>query len=299
MSINAFNIDELMKLDIAKKYLSTALYDGEITLFLGAGISSDLGLPEWKEYVNDLRKETGLSHIDQDNADILQKAVGEVYRKYKNNENDFKNLLKSCLYRKMPILSTSVLKSDLLLSIGGLLMGSKRGSVKRVVTLNYDSLIEWFLRIFGFVVKTVHDFPFIEGGEDVTVYHPHGFLPHPTLNLSDSKKVLLSLDSVNERIGTIGDQWYELTRHMLRTGICVFVGLSENTFNDRAIAPLLNTVGKELDQKRPTGFWILPKDEESVDTENFLNNNVVPLCLGSKDQVPNFLFELCQNAALK
>lgn len=299
MSINALNIDELMDLEIAKKYLSGRLYDGEITLFLGAGVSGDLGLPEWKEYVNDLRTETGLSQINDNNADVLQKGVDEVYRKYKNNENAYKNLLKQCLYRKMPLLSTSVLKSDLLLSIGGLLMGSKRGSVKRVVTLNYDSLIEWFLRIFGFVVKTVHDFPFVEGGEDVTVYHPHGFLPHPALSLFDSKKVLLSLDSVNERIGTIGDQWYELTRHMLRTGICVFVGMSENTFNDRAIAPLLTTVGKELNQKRPTGFWILPKDVKLVDTDSFLYHNVVPLCLGSKDQVPKFLFELCQNAALK
>ncbi len=297
-----------MKRDVASSFLARKLIMGEINLFLGAGASVDLGLPVWKDYVNMIRIDVGLEEISESlnsgTPEQLQLSANEVFTKINKDLPKYKQVLKKCLYTNMPDLSVSVLKNDLLLSIGALLMGSKRGSIKKVITLNHDSLLEWYLMLYGFIIKTIADFPYLEGSADVTIFHPHGYLPHPSLNLHDSNEIILSLDSVNRRISK-GHPWYELMRHMFRTGICLFVGMSENTFNDRAIGSLLGSVGDELTGIepgcwiRPTGFWILIGEPIPQVQDNFLNNNIVPLYLASKEEVPKFLFEVCQKASTK
>lgn len=290
-------IDELMHKPRAIELLSHHLQQGTLILFLGAGASSGIGLPGWLDFVNCMRDDVGLSLIKpKANAEELQTAADEVKEKMESNEKYYM-LLKKCLYINMPHLSWAVLNSELLNALGALLIGSKRGNIRRVVTLNFDSILERYLSLYGFVVRVVFRLPELEGSEDVRIYHPHGFLPHPSLKLSDSEDVMLGLDSVNKRLGTPGDPWWELTRHLLRSGVCLFVGMSERTFRDRALAPLLAKTGEEIHNQRLTGVWFLLESISDSARNQFIRNNVVPLEFKSEKEIIEFLLGICQKAA--
>jgi hypothetical protein len=230
-------------------------------------------------------------------ADQLQAAADEVKNGFcRGDEREFALLVTTCLYEGVT-LSSDLLKNDLLIALGALMMGSRRGSVKRVLTLNFDNVLEWYLTLHGFVPKTIVQPPAMEGAEDVRIYHPHGFLPHPSLSFTPSDFVILGQHSINRRLGTQGDPWFELMRHLLRTGMCLFVGLSEESFRDRALAPLLVTVGEELQHSRPTGFWLLRGDGSEEQRQAYLTTNIVPLYRKSHQQIPDLLLAICRKAA--
>jgi len=290
-------IDHLMQEDRAVEFLARELRRGTLVLVLGAGTSLGAGLPDWRSLVNRLRDKAGMPPVSTTAADELQSAADEVLREFcKGNQEVFAHLVKDCLYDGVK-LSWNLVKDDLLIALGALISGSRRGSVKRILTLNFDSILEWYLTLHGFVPRVILQPPAIEGAEDVRIYHPHGFLSHPDLNFPESDFVILGLKSINRRLGTQGDPWWEMTRHFFRTGLCLFVGLSPASFKDRALAPLLETVGAELQHDRPTGFWFLHGDRNDAQAREFLDGNVVPFYYGRHEQAPGFLLSICKQAA--
>jgi hypothetical protein len=258
-----------------------------------------MGLPEWIDFVNGIREKVQLGPVPVSpvpNAEELQTAADEVREKCASDD-EYLQLLKECLYGNLHELSSAALRNDLLAALGAMLMGSKRGNIRRVVTLNFDSMIEWFLSMYGFVTRVVYSLPELEGSEDVRVYHPHGFLPHDSLNLQNSDFVILGLDSVNKRLGTPGEPWFEMTRHVLKTGVCLFLGLSYRSFLDRSLAPLLTATGESLREQRPTGIWVLKDRIDESKKQQFLRNNVVPLVLDTPEAIIDFLLGICRKAA--
>ncbi len=280
----------------AQQFLASRLRLGTLVLFLGSGASQGLGLPGWVDLVNRLRTTVRLPLLPATSSAIeLQLAAQQVQKKCASKDKYFR-IIKESLYRDINSLTTDVLRRDLLIAIGSLLIGSKRGNVRRVVTLNFDSMLEWFLLLHGYVFRVVHTLPELEGSEDVRIYHPHGFLPHPSLGHPDSKELIFSIDSVNRRLGTTGDQWHEMTRHIIRSGVCLFVGLSETTFLDPNLAPLLTKTSDEVKNSRVTGIWLL-KDKITI-RDQFLDNNVVPIRFHSEKAIANFLLGVCQQSAV-
>jgi len=295
------DLDELKDKKNSIDYLSKCLSDGTLVLFLGAGASKGFGLPDWTTLVNELRLKAGLEVLKgkKHSADVLQNATSEVVVKLKRPAELIK-AIEDILYKDFKNLSiVEALSNQLLVAISALLMGSKRGHISRVVTLNYDSMLEWFLSLFGFVVKTVYQLPELEGSEDIRIYHPHGFIPNPSLSLPGSDFVILDLHSANQRLGNKNDPWFEMTRHILDTGVCLFIGMSANTLSDRVLAPLLSTSGPNCGETRPLGIWIL-KDPLTRDKENeFARNNIVPLSIVSEKEISEFILEICQKASKK
>lgn len=284
----------------AVTYLADALKRGVLVLILGAGVSIGEGLPDWVELVHRLRTRAGLP-FDQTvsgiSADELQLAVDEVFRDYcKKDKKHFARLVRESLYDGVT-LTSELLRSELLIALGLLMMGSRRGSVRRVVSFNFDSILEWYISLCGFVPRVVVNPPALEGAEDVRIYHPNGFLPHPDQNIDGSEFVILTSDSINLRLGTSGDEWFELVRHLLRTSVCLFVGMSVRSFRDRGLAPLLLKVGDELRDSRPTGFWLLPGSMDAKINREFLSSHVIPLTLDGYGDVPKFLLSICKEAA--
>jgi hypothetical protein len=294
-------IDHLMNREFAIDSLADSLSKGTLVLFLGAGVSSGLHLPGWRALVESLRGEVGLSNDDLGfSADDLESAADEVRRKhYRDDERGFAELVRKCLYRGIG-LDDSVLDSRLLTALGALMVGSRRGSVKRVVTFNFDSVLESYIWLNGLVPRVILQPPVEEGAEDVRLYHPHGFLPHPDLKTEGSNFVILGSRSINLRFGKPYDHWVALLRHILSTGVGLFIGLSEESFRDTALALLLTAVGEELKPRRHTGFWVL-KSKDSKDNEKdqeFLECNIVPLRVSSYEEIPTLLLDICQRAAV-
>lgn len=298
------DLEYLTNKDVAIGYLASYLKEGTLVLFLGAGVSIDLGLPNWATLVNLVREKKGLGPIlAKASAEELQLAADEV-RLIINSNTEYLRIIKECLYSKMPELSSSILANRLLISLGALFMSSRRGSVKRVVTLNFDSMLEWYLQLCGFDVRVVHKFPHLEGAEDIIVYHPHGFFPHPSMALPNSNFILFDLKQANKRLdfdpNSEDFRYLEKTRNYLRTGVCLFVGMSEATFDDRVIGPLLTNVGEEIKrdhQSRPTGFWFVKDDNFTRVKEHFIDNNVVPIAYARVEDIPDFLLEIARHGA--
>lgn len=293
-----FEFEDLKYPPYAIDFLSKCLRNGTLTLFLGAGASKGFGLPNWIDLINSLRKEVNLDEISNSpSADDLQHAADEVKDQLGDSEEAFLELIRKHLYANIKDLPlVELFKNHLLISVSSLLMGSKRGHVSRVVTLNFDSMLEWFLSLYGFVVKTTFKLPDLEGSEDVRIYHPHGFIPHPLFNKKGSDFVILGMDSVNERLGTIGDPWFEMTRHILDTGVTLFIGMSGNTLSDRILSPLLNTCGKKIRAERPLGIWILKDDLLPKKENEFRTNNIVPIAFSDEKEISEFLMKVCQKA---
>src|ERR1035437_4285770 len=295
------SLDSLTDREACKTYLATELKKGTLVLFLGAGTSSGLGLPSWKTLVAGMRRKVGLPparYSRNITAEELQLAADEVKDHLNDNEDAYHKVVRDCLYAGVK-LSSDILHDPLLRAVGALLMGSnKRGNIQRVVTTNFDCMLEWYLSLFGFSARVVYrQRPEVEGAEDVRIYHPHGFLPHTKMGLSDSDFLLLGFDSVNKRIGKRGDYWFELTRHLIGTGIGLFVGLSVNSFRDAALRPLFATISEDIGSHRPMGVWILVGKVNSAHRREFLKNRLVPLYLPKYEEVPKFLFEVCQAAS--
>jgi hypothetical protein len=294
------DFDYLTEYDRAVGFLADRLREGTLVLFLGAGVSSGACLPNWSNLVESMRKEVGLPSKDlSSGADSLERAADEIRRRfYPDDEPGFAALVQKCLYRGTS-LDDSVLGDRLLTALGALLMGSRRGSVRRIVTFNFDSVLESYIWLNGLVPQVVLQPPVDEGAEDVRIYHPHGFLPHPDLKIRGSDFVMLGSKSINLRIGVPYDPWNELLRHILSTGVGLFVGLSVDSFRDRSLAPLLTAVGVGLNARRPTGFWVL-KNEGANDSEvdkELLDCKIVPLRLPGFPEVPKLLLDICQRAA--
>ncbi|MDR0605680.1 MAG: SIR2 family protein [Bacteroidales bacterium] len=294
------NFKELEKSYLAIDYLAQHLIDGSLVLFLGAGISKGFGLPDWKEFADLFRKKMGLSSISMNNAEEIQTALEEAISKT-NNDDEKIEIVKEILY------STSVLDvkiaytNPLLISISSLLIGRKRGHVKRVITYNYDSILEWFLSLFGFQVNSIIDLPALEGSEDVRIYHPHGFVPHPALGLDNSNFIILGIEDANERMGARSDLWRDKTRQILEEGVCLFLGLSYEALTDRGVEPLLRDAGKKCKEIRPLGIWIY-KDKNKLQKEQkdrFFNKNIVPIEIDEIHDIANFILGISQKALEK
>jgi len=292
------NFKELQNPDYAIDFLSEHLIDGTLVLFLGAGTSKGFGLPNWLELTNSLRKMAGLSEVDKAlSPEKIQHAVDEVLDKIKNDEVEKIKFVKTILYSNDNNLDVKMAYSNhLLISIASLLMGSKRGHVKRVVTLNYDSMLEWFLSLFGFQVNSISDLPTLEGSEDVRIYHPHGFIPHPNFKMQGSKFLILGLKDANNRLGNRNDLWFEKVRQILETGICLFIGLSGNTLSDRAIAPLLSTTGDICKDERPLGIWIYKDKLTNEKRDEYFRNNIVPIEINNDIDISEFILKISQRA---
>lgn len=284
----------------AGHFLANRLKDGSLVLFLGAGTSCGAGLPDWVELLRRMANETKWTDEpipDNASSDVLQRVADAIKeRSFPTDEPGFADLVTKCLYDGVR-LTSSLLQDELLIALGALMMGSRRGSANRVVTLNFDSVLEWYVTLCGYVPRIVTTVPSLEGAEDIRIYHPHGFLPHPSLGWKGSRFVVLGADDVYLRLGTPGHPWIELTRHLLQTGVGLFVGMSTRTFGDAALRPLLTAVASKIADHRPTGFWLLEGKETDADCKAMLRNNIVPVRLGDVKEYPRFILSICQSAA--
>lgn len=292
--------DSLKERDLAIDPLASYLNQGNLTLFLGAGVSYDFGLPGWLELVNGIRKKHGLDELPASaSPGELQNAVDEVKDHLGGSEEKLIEATREQLYITLTgVEIQSLLKNPLLMAIAALLMGSRRGRIRRVITLNYDNLLQWTLSVFGFSVQTVHKLPAVETNADVTIYHPHGFLPIPGSSEESSDFIIFGKESVNLRLGTAGEPWFEMIRHLLNSSICLFIGVSPNSLSDPAISPLFNTIGKNVLGERPLGSWIIKETEPVPQSKlaEFQRCNIYPLRFKTPEEISVLLFEICKKA---
>lgn len=94
--------------------------------------------------------------------------------------------MKAALYDGIALDFAKISQNRLLSAIGSLVMASRRGSAGKVITLNFDDILELYLEFHGFTTAAIHDGRHWAPQDDVVVYHPHGYLPLGHANDSDT-----------------------------------------------------------------------------------------------------------------
>ena len=289
LPIHAYVGNRELCIKVAGHFLSR----GQLTAMLGAGASRGMGLPDWHTLVERLIAATGIDDSLDANAspEALMRIVNKVERAA--GVNFLANVSES-LYEDARE-DRALLEQKLLAVLGAMAMGSKRGSIKEVLTFNFDDVFERYLWLHGFNSQVITDLPTLRSDVDVTVYHPHGFLPREELpGMSASNEVILSKYSFDNRLGQQLNPWQELLRDLLNRKVALFFGLSTGS---PTLMTVLTAMSQSLASTRgPTGFWLLgPQDAQDVDAD-LIDINIVPVRMDTYDEFVDFLLAICRSA---
>jgi len=284
--------------NIAKETLSGALRNGSLSLFVGAGISRSTtrGFPDWVSLVKRCCDEKGVDFNARKKGSntYLRKCMETVERKCAKQE--FLSLVGTKLYQNVQY-DIQLMRTDLLVALGALVMTSVRGGARAVVNYNFDDLLEWYLGYHGFTLDIVSRFPALTTRSDVQVYHPHGFLPHmPKFNDLKTNTVILTEKSYQLAISSEVNPWNEFQRSLMGSTLGLFVGLSGD---DPHIDNLCNKVYEQIiSKKRILGFiLLLDTPTNRQDEQHRLARGLIPMYIQKYADLPTVMLNICQLAA--
>jgi hypothetical protein len=301
-SFGALTLRDLRDREISIQFLASTLRRGELALLLGAGVSANIGLPNWDALVTGCETDVGLTSPAGRSPQQLMQAIDKVRRQL-DELDDGRTLLdvvRSNLYSKPDLersdYSQGVMQVPLLIALGAIVMASARGSVSDVFTMNFDDLLEWYLHLHGFRTQVVTEFPtYLRGDVDVTVFHPHGFVPLVEDKYAASDWLVLSHQQLLDRLSASGDEpWPALLRSRFLSKRFLAVGSS---MNDIDIGIHLRRALVAHGGRGPLGFVLLVGAEQDQ-CDTLLENGMVPVVLDDYADIPKYILEVCQRAAL-
>jgi hypothetical protein len=272
-------------------HAATHLKHGELAVVLGAGVSVPLGLPDWIQLVERCCLEAGVDFDRSATGDksYVQAVTEKVQTKTKG---EFRKLLSNALYQSADL--SALYLNPLLISIGALIMGSTRGSVRELMTFNFDDRLERYLDLYGFTWESITRLPTLRGSCDVSIYHPHGFLPSdPSVNAVVGDEIIFSQISFDQRLGDRSNAWSALMEDLLLRKVCLFVGVSIDS-------PTLNACVARVAlglTNRISGYWLLGPNDHANSEDFISNRNIVPIRLSTYAEYSSFIMEICQAAA--
>jgi hypothetical protein len=221
------------------KNLQEAYELGNLSLFCGAGISYDAGIPTWNTLLKSLLKEAtsiktiDILDIDSKLADIFQKKINLsplIVAQYLKNilEDQFIETLRRVLYKTCtgtsPIIEEIVELSR---------PAREKKPLKAIITFNFDDLIESNLAKQRIKFKSI----FREGercrNDEIPIYHPHGFISQNVH--SGEAQVVFSEDAYHTQF-IDSFSWSNLVQlHHLADSVCLFIGISLTDPNMRRL----------------------------------------------------------------
>lgn len=279
-------------------FVAQHLAEGQVTLLLGAGVSQPHGLPSWNDLVKECEIRSGVrkkaSSKKRTNSDLMS-AVNEVADKTGGGAK-FLDVVHQSLYsdklRSAGTYPHRTLRNELLIALGALCaQSSARGSVRNVVTLNFDDLLEHYLRLHGLRVDSQAKFPAVVSEQaDVRVYHPHGFLP---LTGGDRSTFLVfSEDDFVDQLAGVREAWTDMLVQLMSSTLLLAVGTSLSDINMRVSLRKARVKG---DDRTVRGVVLLVRKPTKKTRSDFLKHGIVPLYV-PKTQIPSFLLDVCQTS---
>lgn len=278
--------------DYCLPILASHLKTGELAMVVGAGISQGLGLPDWKELVSRCAVSASVPFGAEDFGDF-DKVRRLTERIEVKAGSTFREIVRGALYSTYR--SDDIFTHRLLIAIGAICMGSTRGSTSEVLSFNFDDVLERYLHLYGYTWQTITKLPVLRKRVDVTIAHPHGYLPSPDSRLgTDSDELIFSQQSFDERLGQRLNAWTDLLRDLLLRKVVLFLGVSANSPTLTAVAA---AVGRDLETHRITGYWFLGPNDPVDDNGLLLRRNIVPMRFADYADYATFLMNICRSAA--
>jgi SIR2-like protein len=203
-------------------------HQGDITMFVGAGVSTESRLPSWNELIEQLLSGAGSGLSDEDRDLWISETISQgplaaaaIARAHYRTEAEFRRALRSALYGGRP--PASFLPGALAMQIA--LLKKQLQSRLRITTANYDGLLEAALSETGQIpVSYVRNRK--EPAGKAAVWHLHGRLMKNAAGsgwASDGNLVLTEGDYARSTHA----KWpEEFVAECLESSLCVFIGLS-------------------------------------------------------------------------
>ncbi|OAJ62818.1 hypothetical protein A6V36_20470 [Paraburkholderia ginsengiterrae] len=245
-------------------------HTGQFSLFLGAGVSSSAGMPDWNTLLNALfvtYLANGASSVDEQEtlrlvkrmnivdghsalvaARYLRKGIG-------GNSADsgaFKVAIREALYRLRR--QDQPMDSDLIKTLVKLCMPRRSGAlVRSVVTYNFDDLFERQLDTKTIPFRCVFSENAVVDADELPVYHVHGFIPERAdLYHGVEDATLVFAEEGYHHIYTDAYHWSNLVQlNALRDSTCLMVGLS---MTDPNLRRLLEIAKRGVTERRHYAF---------------------------------------------
>jgi hypothetical protein len=207
-----------------QKYLAEQLKKEQLAIFLGSGVSKAFGLPLWDDLLDTAFARKSATRPDKlSNEDAAEYLLLDIF---KEDQEGFHKALREALYEHVNIsgIRDQLRHSPMLQALASLFIRSNRGSVRNVVTFNFDDLLESYLTDGGYFVQQVLTAPPWTENSDVRVFHPHGILPiDDTRPFTD---VVIAQIHFDRMVGNKNNAWRTAMLSILSSHTCMFLGLS-------------------------------------------------------------------------
>ncbi|MBI1353087.1 MAG: hypothetical protein GC160_01990 [Acidobacteria bacterium] len=285
---------ELSVEEIFLPWVAHFLRRGRLALVLGSGISYGSDLPSWEVLLD--RMFSAESVGKPDTTDL--KLMAEMFRSRvcKGDREVFLEKVHAALYESHNPDLAVLRREETLTALSSFLLSSKRGTATNVVTYNYDDLLERYLVSCGLAVEPIFDPSHWINDVDVSIHHPHGYLPFND-KLPRSFDIVLDRRSYNRLLTEGGDKWIEEISTIMRTHFCLFVGIS---LKDERFDAIIDMVGsRHIALKEGHAAWgvAFKTAGESVDSSAWADRGVYAKELGSYTELPDALLRIVRRAA--
>lgn len=246
---------------------------GQFSFFLGAGVSSSAGMPDWNTLLNSLFV-TYLTNEFDNETKILDSDINQIVERL--NEIDEPSALMAARYLRKGLDNseteseaftktitqnlyklrdtTKKIDSDLIKAIADMCIPLRTGAkIKSVVTYNFDDLIERQLETQSIRHHSIYTDNEFTDPDELPIYHVHGFLPENT-NTYESldKSTLVFSEEGYHLIYSDSYHWSNLVQlSNLRDNHCLMVGLS---MTDPNLRRLLDISSRNNDKTRHFAF---------------------------------------------
>jgi len=297
------------------KNLQQAYGSGNLTLFCGAGISFEAGIPTWNTLLKSLLKEVYSDNKDIPDIDI---RLANLFQKRINvSPLILAQYLKTLLGKKFTTTVRETLykdctdKSKVIDAITELSRPKReRKPLRAVITFNFDDLIEESLDKEKVDFKCI----FSEGerfsDKQIPIYHPHGCLPRKK-TLTSKNQIVFSEDAYHSQF-IDPFSWGNLVQlSHLNNCTCLFIGISLTDPNMRRLLDVqMRKNGKDeknhyiikkrysFEELYPEGEQLKIKDKkvipvlESIEEQDANNLGFNVIWINDFKEIPSILIEI-------
>lgn len=258
---------------------------GQFSLFLGAGVSSSAGMPDWntllnslfvtyltQEFNNDLAIDDAtikelvsrLSSINEPSALMAARYIRKGLSKNGSDQKEFIEAITKNLYQLRN--KNYDIDSKLIKSISAMCSPRRTGAkVKSVLTYNFDDLLERQLEAKDIRHRCIYTDIERYHPDELPIYHVHGFLPEKRQKYDRlDKSTLVFSEEGYHQIYSDSYHWSNLVQlNSFRENNCLMVGLS---MTDPNLRRLLDISSKKSMESRHYAFM------KRLSINNFIHN---------------------------
>ena len=227
------------------RFLAEELEKGKLVVFVGAGVSKNSGLPDWKELIKDYAEYRGIKEFTSKEYLTIPEEVFERYGSLKYYEIAEKRFSGKYFPN----------------SIHRIL---KKMDLTYIITTNYDTLIEDKIKNLQIVSKD-EDLPYTNSNRMLIKMHGDFDNKNIVLKKSDYDNYEKNFPLISTHI-----------KGLFTTNTVLFIGYS---YNDTNIQQIMNWIKEILKEKTRKAFLVEFTNEDNKEEENGEQINKISLKL--------------------